>query len=68
VNELEEILKTRTAETDAVIQSVLAVSPLTNPALPDKEEDQFVKQIADLLGKAHTLRDEFENVHKRLIN
>ena len=68
VNELEELLKTKTAMVDATIQSVLAVSPLTNPALPTKEDDAFVKSIADLLGKAHTLRDEFENVHKRLIH
>jgi hypothetical protein len=68
VNELEELLKQKTAMVDATIQSVLAVSPLTNPALPTKEDDAFVKSIADLLGKAHTLRNEFENVHKRLIN
>ena len=68
VNELEEMLKAKTAQVDTVIQSILAVSPLTNPALPTKEDDAFVKQIADLLGKSHNLRDEFENVHKRLIN
>ena len=68
VNELEETLKSKTSLIDTTIQSILAVSPLTNPALPNKGNDAFVKQIADLLGKAHSLRDEFEGCHKSLIH
>ena len=68
VNGLEETLKEKTAAVDKTIQDVLAVSPLSHPALPGGGNDAFVKQIADLLGKAHSLRDEFENAHKRLIH
>lgn len=68
VNELEETLKEKTASLEVTIQSILAVSPLNNPALPSKGNDAFIKQISDLLGKAHSMRDEFENVHKRLIH
>lgn len=43
VNELEETLKAKAAETETVIQQVVAVSPLTNPALPTGGNDAFIK-------------------------
>ena len=67
MNSLEETLKQKTAAVDQVLAQILAVSPLTNPALPNKGNEAFTKQVADLVGRGHDLRDEFESTHKRLI-
>lgn len=42
VNKLEELLKTKIGEVDAIIQKVTNVSPLEQPGIEGKANERFV--------------------------
>ena len=61
VNKLEELLKTKIGEVDALIQKITDVSPLEQPGIQGKQNENFVKAVSNNMDKAHSLLQEYRD-------
>lgn len=67
VNKLEELLKTKIGECDALIQKVTNVSPLEQPGIEGKASERFVKIVSDNMDKAQGLLQEYRDCQASLV-